>query len=56
MIWENEGEKISIPKAISILEKDGIKVNEDQAKIIVDFLTVMANIVVAQYLRRERSD
>ena len=43
---------ISLEKAISLLKKDGITVNEEQAKSILEFLTIMANIAVAQYLRK----
>nr|WP_157535924.1 hypothetical protein [Mucilaginibacter sp. L294] len=47
-------EKISLDKAIALLKKDGIIVNEEQAKCILDFLMTMAGIVVSQYLRKSQ--
>ncbi len=48
---EFEAEKISPEKAIEILKKDGLEVTLEQAKLIVEFLYQMADIVVDQYLK-----
>ncbi len=48
---EIEEEKISPEKAIAILKKDGLEVTLEQAKLIVEFLYQMADIVVDQYLK-----
>lgn len=48
---EIEAEKISPEKAIEILKKDGLEVTLEQAKLIVEFLYQMAEIVVDQYLK-----
>lgn len=50
---EFEVEKISPEKAIEILKKDGLEVTLDLAKLIVEFLYQMADIVVGQYLEIE---
>lgn len=47
---EIEEEKISPEKAIEILNKDGLVVTLEQAKLIVEFLYQMAEIVIDQYL------
>jgi hypothetical protein len=47
---EIEEEKISPEKALEILKKDGLEVTLEQAKIILEFLYLMAEIVVDQYL------
>ncbi len=47
---EFEEEKISPEKAIEILKKDGLEVTFEQAKLIVEFLYQMADIVVDQFL------
>lgn len=49
---ENEEERITPEKAIEILKKDGLEVSLDEAKILLDFLYQMADVVVAQYLRK----
>lgn len=47
---EIEEDKISLEKAIEILKKDGLEVTLEQAKLIVEFLYQMAEIVIDQYL------
>ncbi len=49
---EIEEEKISPERAIEILKKDGLEVTLEQAKLIVEFLYQMADIVVDQYLKK----
>ena len=39
-------------KAIAILQKYGLEVTPEQAKLILEFLQRMADIAVAQYLRK----
>jgi hypothetical protein len=43
-------ERIAPEKAMQLLLDDGIEVDVEQAKIILDFLYEMAEIVVDQYL------
>lgn len=43
-------DRIPPEKAIQLLKNDGIEVDVEQAKIILDFLYEMAEIVVDQYL------
>ena len=48
---ENEElNRITPDKAIEILRKDGIDVNIEEAQFILDFLYVMANIAIEQYV------
>jgi len=47
-----ETERIPPYKAVELLKKDGIEVTEEQAKVILQFLYEMANIVVDQYLSK----
>jgi protein-tyrosine-phosphatase len=47
-----EAEKISPEKAIEILKKDGLEVTLEQAKIILEFLYQMSEIVIEQYLEK----
>ncbi|WP_423147787.1 hypothetical protein [Rubrolithibacter danxiaensis] len=49
---EFEEERISPKKATEILKKDGLEVTLDEAKIILEFLYQMAEIVVDQYLEK----
>jgi len=44
--------RIPPEKAVEILKEDGIEVTEEQAKIILNFLYEMADIVVDQYLAK----
>lgn len=46
---------ISPQKAMELLRKDGINVDIEQAKIIMDFLYQMAEIVVNTYLFQENN-
>jgi hypothetical protein len=48
----SEIERIPPGKAVEFLRKDGIEVTEEQAKVILDFLYEMADILVDQYLDR----
>ncbi len=54
---ENEkrtfGGKVSPEKAWKILKSQGLDVTVEQAKEILEFLRKLANIVVANYLRRK---
>ncbi len=50
MMMDNETDKISVEKAVQVLHKDGVSVTSEQAKIILDFLYIMSEIVVDQYL------
>jgi hypothetical protein len=49
---ESEMVRISPEKAIEILKKDGLEVTLDEAKLILEFLCQMAEIVVDQYLKK----
>ena len=40
--------RVSVKKAISILEKNNISVDEEEAKIILDFLYLMAKSTEAE--------
>ncbi len=44
--------KISHDKAVKLLKEDGIEVTIEQAKVILDFMYGMAEIVVEQFLDR----
>ncbi len=45
-------DKITPEKAIEILKKDGLEVSLEQAKLILEFLYQMADIVVEQHLKK----
>jgi len=45
-------DKITAEKAVEILKKDGLEVTLDQAKLILEFLYQMAEIVVDQHLKK----
>jgi hypothetical protein len=47
---DNAVKRIPPDEAVELLRKDGIEVTEEQAKVILEFLYEMADIVVAQYL------
>ena len=49
---EQEKEDIKPEKAVTILRKHGIEVTPEQAKLILEFLQLMADIAVAQFLRK----
>ncbi len=50
---ETEAERISPEKALEILKRDGIIVTANEAKIILEFLYQMAEIVVDQCLKKQ---
>lgn len=45
-------ERMPLENAIEFLEKDGIEVTREQAKLILEFLYELADIVVDQYLSK----
>lgn len=45
--------RITPQKAMELLKKDGIELNIDQAKEVLDFIYEMAEIVVDTYLDKE---
>ena len=47
---ESEVKRITPDRAVEILKQDGIEVTIEEAKIILDFMYEMAEIVVEQYL------
>jgi hypothetical protein len=49
---EQEQEDIKPEKALAILRKHGMEVTPEQAKLILLFLQQMADIAVAQFLRK----
>lgn len=49
-MYGSEVKRISPEKAIETLKEDGIEVTTSEAKVILDFLYEMAEIVVEQYL------
>jgi len=48
-------DRITAMEAMELLQKDGINVDIDQAKIITDFLYEMAEIVVNTYLSQQKN-
>jgi hypothetical protein len=54
MMREEEIGKITPQKAMELLRKDGIDVDVEQAKIVLDFLHEMAEIVVDTYLDQQK--
>lgn len=54
MMREEEIDRITAHKAMELLRKDGINVDVEQAKIILDFLYEMAEIVVDTYLDKQK--
>jgi len=54
--WDSEAdleqEDIKPEKAVTILRKHGMEVTSEQAKLILEFLQRMADIAVAQFLRK----
>ncbi len=45
--------KITPEKALGILQKHGLKVTLEQARIILDFLYKLAHVAVNSYLSKE---
>lgn len=41
--------------AVEILRKHGVEITVEQAKRILEFFRILANIAVAQYLRNDNS-
>lgn len=54
MMREEEIDRITPHKAMELLRKDGINVDVEQAKTILDFLYEMAEIVVDTYLDKQK--
>ena len=50
MMVNEGGHKISPERAVKLLKEDGIDVTIEQAKVILDFMCEMAEIVVEQFL------
>lgn len=48
-------DRIAAQEAMELLQKDGIYVDIEQAKIIADFLYEMAEIVVNTYLYQQKN-
>ena len=46
-------ERIKPERVIEILKKNGLEINFEQAKVILDFLHKLANIAVTQSLDHE---
>lgn len=49
---EVQMEKLSAEQAAELLRKNGIDVSLEQAAIILEFLHVLASILIAQYLKK----
>ena len=54
MMREEEIDRITPHRAMELLRKDGIDVDADRAKIILDFFYEMAEIVVDTYLDEQK--
>ncbi|MFW0738477.1 hypothetical protein [Flavobacterium sp. T12S277] len=54
MMREEEIDRITPQKAMELLRKDGIDVDAEQAKSVLDFLYEMAEIVVDTYLDKQK--
>ncbi len=48
-----ERKPVTPAKAIEILARNGIKVNEHQAKVILDFLEILARSAIKRYFNKE---
>lgn len=51
---DEENDRITPQRAMQLLKKDGIDIDVGQAKIILDFLYEMAEIVVDTYLDAQK--
>ena len=51
LAMENSENQITVKRAKQLLAKDGIIVNDEQAKMILDFLQLFAEIIVNQYVK-----
>jgi|GEM_PF-891473 len=49
-------EKLSPEKAVEMLKKKGVDISLEQAKLVLEFMRKMANIVVASYLDKARKE
>lgn len=49
-------EKLSPEKAVEMLKKKGVDISLEQAKLVLEFMRKMANIVVASYLEKNRTE
>jgi len=49
---EVQMEKLKPEQAVELLRKKGIEVSLEQAVVILEFLHLLANILIAQYLRK----
>lgn len=45
-------EKLRPEQAVELLRKKGIEVTVEQAALILEFLYLLANIVIAEHLKR----
>ncbi len=45
-------EKLKPEQAVELLRKKGIGVSLEQAVVILEFLHLLANILIAQYLKK----
>ncbi|MFV8334640.1 hypothetical protein ACNQF7_00995 [Flavobacterium sp. RSP29] len=54
MMREDEIGRITPHKAMELLRKNGIDIDVEQAKIVLDFLYEMAEIVVDTYLDQQK--
>lgn len=54
MMRNKENDRITPQRAMQLLKKDGIVVDVGQAKIILDFLCEIAEIVVDTYLDEQK--
>ena len=45
-------EKLKPEQAVELLRKKGIEVSLEQAGVILDFLRLLANIMVSEYLKK----
>lgn len=49
-----EEKRISIEKALKILEAEGIELSKEDAQILLDFFYIIAEIVVEQHVNDEK--
>ena len=49
-------DKITPARAMKLLAEDGVIVSEEEAKIILEFMSEMAEITVDQYLRSSKKN
>lgn len=48
-----EKRTVTPEQAVKILRKNGVEVNESQAKVILDFLYILAKLTVNQYFKNK---